>query len=587
MDVLPLGLGKVWIYSFNSFASSSMSHTTVNDTGLAEYTVVGADQFADSTRWRCFRRRSFRRSYNGSSYSTAMQDSTMFAIIEWKSGAHELMLERHNDNMFFPLARPFTDSGHVFRYAATDSTGTLLVNARYSDPPTYSVHTFGLSLRADTGVTESSCRQSDMYYGTTDRHHLVSASQLSVGPRVTRPPEATLTSLVGVPKDTTILLANSGIIDLEVSAAVVPAGTATVTPSTLVIPGFGSALLTVGFQAAAEGVTEALLVLTSNAPTSPDTIRVTVRAMKAAVMAPLGWMYLGERPFSSKYIDTTFVVANQGNAPLTIEGISSRVAGYTAWVERSVLQPNEQTLCHLRWTPYDPSKTLTWIIVQSNSLTSPDSINVWGHWYGSLVAFESRDIDFGTVRVESSSVAAVSFRPLGDWSVSVTRRAVFDSAITVLHPFPQSFPIGERYSDSMLFHPARGGERGTYVVYTWTSSHPSDQTFARDTIWLRGRGFVPDDGGGGETPAVFALAQNYPNPFNPGNSIRYSLAERGFVSLEVFNILGERMATLVSHEQGEGLHSAQFDAGNLPGGVYIYRLRSGGFTSVGKMMLLR
>ncbi len=75
-----------------------------------------------------------------------------------------------------------------------------------------------------------------------------------------------------------------------------------------------------------------------------------------------------------------------------------------------------------------------------------------------------------------------------------------------------------------------------------------------------------------KTPGDFVLFQNYPNPFNSTTKIRYLLPVTGFVRLSVFNILGKKLATLVSAYQAPGTHSVTWDAARFPSGVYYYRL---------------
>ena len=92
-------------------------------------------------------------------------------------------------------------------------------------------------------------------------------------------------------------------------------------------------------------------------------------------------------------------------------------------------------------------------------------------------------------------------------------------------------------------------------------------------------------------PTDFALGQNYPNPFNPSTVIPYQIPASAHVRLEVFNLLGQRLATLVDAEQSAGAHTAQWDgtdsAGRAVGaGVYIYRLSSGGMTESRRMVLV-
>ena len=100
------------------------------------------------------------------------------------------------------------------------------------------------------------------------------------------------------------------------------------------------------------------------------------------------------------------------------------------------------------------------------------------------------------------------------------------------------------------------------------------------------------DDDGPELPVSFALKQNYPNPFNPSTLIAYSIPRRSFVELAVFNLLGERVATLESAMRGAGEHSVVWDGRDDSGesvasGVYLYRLTAGGQAASRKMLLLK
>lgn len=85
----------------------------------------------------------------------------------------------------------------------------------------------------------------------------------------------------------------------------------------------------------------------------------------------------------------------------------------------------------------------------------------------------------------------------------------------------------------------------------------------------------------------FELFQNYPNPFNPGTTINYTIKEPGLVKLIVFDILGSEVAELVNETKGTGHHSADFNASNLPSGVYIYTLQVNEYKNSKKMLLLK
>jgi hypothetical protein len=91
-----------------------------------------------------------------------------------------------------------------------------------------------------------------------------------------------------------------------------------------------------------------------------------------------------------------------------------------------------------------------------------------------------------------------------------------------------------------------------------------------------------------EKPGVsFELAQNYPNPFNPSTGIRYQVPSVSDVQLEVFDMLGRKVATLVNERKSVGSHFVSFNASNLASGVYLYKLTAGTFSETKKMLLVK
>ncbi len=90
-----------------------------------------------------------------------------------------------------------------------------------------------------------------------------------------------------------------------------------------------------------------------------------------------------------------------------------------------------------------------------------------------------------------------------------------------------------------------------------------------------------------EVPGEFALGQNYPNPFNPSTTIQYNVPAASAVSVQVFDMLGRKVATLVDGQVAAGTHTVSFDARNLASGVYLYRLEAAGNVINRSMMLLK
>lgn len=88
-------------------------------------------------------------------------------------------------------------------------------------------------------------------------------------------------------------------------------------------------------------------------------------------------------------------------------------------------------------------------------------------------------------------------------------------------------------------------------------------------------------------PSQFALSQNYPNPFNPSTKIQFSVAETRFVTLKVYNVIGQEVATLVESQLAPGTYEATWNAGAAASGLYLYRLTTGEITETRSMILLR
>ena len=88
-------------------------------------------------------------------------------------------------------------------------------------------------------------------------------------------------------------------------------------------------------------------------------------------------------------------------------------------------------------------------------------------------------------------------------------------------------------------------------------------------------------------PFTYALSQNYPNPFNPSTTIKYSVPKAQLVTLKVYNVLGQEVATLINREQVAGNYKYNFNASQLSSGIYFYTLKAGNFVSTKKMILLK
>ncbi len=91
----------------------------------------------------------------------------------------------------------------------------------------------------------------------------------------------------------------------------------------------------------------------------------------------------------------------------------------------------------------------------------------------------------------------------------------------------------------------------------------------------------------GELPQQYVLEQNFPNPFNPATTINFGIPQSDHVTLTVYNIIGQKVATLVDEELSAGEYSVVFDAAGLPSGAYFYTISSGSFNATKQMMFIK
>jgi hypothetical protein len=119
------------------------------------------------------------------------------------------------------------------------------------------------------------------------------------------------------------------------------------------------------------------------------------------------------------------------------------------------------------------------------------------------------------------------------------------------------------------------------------SSGPSPKVVISDGLtgdWKTGK---RNTNGERQIPNVTSLSANYPNPFNPKTTFQYALHRDGYVTLRIYNALGQLVSRVIDEAQSAGYKTAEFDASLLPSGIYFYRLQAGNFSDVKKMALMK
>lgn len=156
--------------------------------------------------------------------------------------------------------------------------------------------------------------------------------------------------------------------------------------------------------------------------------------------------------------------------------------------------------------------------------------------------------------------------------------------------------ISKRFAMQFIFGAdyalAQGLGRIQYTTYEDGQCLPALDTYYREIVYARIDGeeygtLVNVDEGGVLTPELFKLQQNYPNPFNPTTTFEFSIPHLLFANLSIYNLLGEKVATVVDEHLSAGTHTVHWDATGQPSGVYFYRLRAGEFVETRKLVLLR
>jgi len=206
-----------------------------------------------------------------------------------------------------------------------------------------------------------------------------------------------------------------------------------------------------------------------------------------------------------------------------------------------------------------------------------------------IIRIDTTKRDFGVVGTDSSGTLEVIIRNTGNNVLSgEVNLGGPDVALFAIDNGQFSFllEVGSSQAVSITFHPEdlKSYEAELHIVHN--APNRSDTLI----IPLVGEGKEPTDvipGTSPDFPGELALHQNYPNPFNPSTRIRYSLTEPAHVTVEVFDITGRHVATLVDRLMPPGDHAADFDAADLSSGIYVYRIQAGDFIQTRSMSLVK
>jgi hypothetical protein len=196
--------------------------------------------------------------------------------------------------------------------------------------------------------------------------------------------------------------------------------------------------------------------------------------------------------------------------------------------------------------------------------------------------------------LDPTNIDSIKVFLLGRWKTGQDINWSYDGQ----NDYKQVWPLNEdlSYSNAALKTAAMGGFPLGDLYHWWGPLSATNEytlwqaqaTAEHDTItkWLT-NGKITGVKERTGTPVNYVLSQNYPNPFNPTTQINYSVPKNGFVTLKVYDVLGQEVATLFSGQQHAGNYTATFEGAKFASGVYFYRLQAGNISITKKLMLMK
>ncbi|MGD1045976.1 MAG: T9SS type A sorting domain-containing protein [Bacteroidota bacterium] len=164
---------------------------------------------------------------------------------------------------------------------------------------------------------------------------------------------------------------------------------------------------------------------------------------------------------------------------------------------------------------------------------------------------------------------------------------VFNYSVTETASLTEANLVPAQYSGSGTVWYVRGPATNTttHVATSYAGVNPNGVWTVADASILTVTGVSTPSTSG--IPEKFFVDQNYPNPFNPATNIQFGLPKEDFVTVKVYNIMGQEVATLFAGNKSAGVHTLHFDASSFSSGVYLYRIQAGRFVEVKRMLFMK
>jgi hypothetical protein len=271
---------------------------------------------------------------------------------------------------------------------------------------------------------------------------------------------------------------------------------------------------------------------------------------------------------------------------------------FDKWVMPQIIPPGGFKLLNVTFNPKGLQRSYTGYlnIKFSDSTASPSSgatiaTKLKGHviFPGSKINLKPV-LDFGRVLKDKPSTVPFKIENRGEAYLKIDSIVITGADAEEFKVVSPTFPVtvdpdGD-LTVSVSFLAKKVGTKDAKIMIYWNDVFTSGEIKIVAECYVTGNQTTAVTALN-EVPTTYALKQNYPNPFNPSTRIEYSIPENSFVSIKVYNSVGQLVATLVNENQSVGTYRVEWSAKNVPSGIYFYRMETSKFTTMKKMLLLK
>jgi uncharacterized protein (UPF0218 family) len=288
----------------------------------------------------------------------------------------------------------------------------------------------------------------------------------------------------------------------------------------------------------------------------------------------------------------TIVVSSVASSQLVIDSVTSSAAEFVVSPFTGSIDAGSSAKFVVTYHPTTPGAKSGKVVFYHNGMSQKDTISVMGDVV-SAAAFEASvtSINFGTVNTNVTKKDSVVVTNHGTIDLTITAVTSSNPKFTVT-PTTATVSVEGSQKFYITFAPTASGTQNGKITFT-------DNSLTQDTITVTGNGNLVSVDGKSVIPEVYQLHNNYPNPFNPSTTIQYDLPKQSIVTLKVYSLLGQEVATLVNDNQAAGYHQVVWMGQNNGGklvssGIYFIRMfakadgnENESFTQIKKMILLK